>query len=106
MILGIISLAMFCTCINIPLAIAAVVFGILHLIRNPENKVFGIVGIVTSAISIILFLVMVTLLVPRAYTEYHNHNGIHQPYDFDDDYDFDDGFDFDFDFPFSNDSGF
>lgn len=105
MILGILSLALFCACINIPLAIAAVVFGVLHLIRNPENKAFGIVGIVTAIISVVLFFVMVVLLVPRAYHEYREQNGIHQPYGFDDD-DFDDDFDFDFEFPFSNDSGF
>lgn len=103
MVLGIISLALFCTCINIPLGIAAIVFGVLHLIRNPENKVFGIVGIVTSGISVVAFVLMIVLLWSplQAYYQYREHDEIQRPFDYDDD-----DFDFDFDFPFSDDSGF
>ncbi len=112
MILGIVSLALFCTCINIPLAIAAVVFGVLHLIRRPDNKVFGIVGIVTSVISVVAFILMAVLMWSPL-VAYYNESGsqIQRPFghdydDYDDDYDRHDGFDFDFDFPFPDDSGY
>lgn len=112
MILGIVSLALFCTCINIPLAVAAVVFGVLHLIRKPDNKVFGIVGIVTSAISVAAFILMVVLMWSPL-VAYYNESGsqIQRPFghdydDYGDGYDRHDGFDFDFDFPFPDDSGY
>lgn len=63
LVLGIISLVLFCTCINIPLAITALIFGIVHLVRCQEGKIFGVAGIITSVLSIVFFFVMVFALV-------------------------------------------
>jgi hypothetical protein len=53
MILGIISLLLFCTCINYILAILAIVFGIVQMVRS-NKKGMAIAGIVTAGISIVL----------------------------------------------------
>lgn len=62
MVLGIISLVLFCTCINIPLAIMAIIFGVIHINRKVGSIGFSIAGIVTSIISVILTVVMVVVL--------------------------------------------
>lgn len=59
MVLGIISLVLFCTCCNLLLAVLAIVFGIIHLVRCKSGKGFGIAGIVTAALSIISFFVYI-----------------------------------------------
>ena len=71
MIMGIVSLLLFCTCINIPVAVAAIIFGIIYLCSRPESKVYGIVGIITAALSILCFVAMIALAwVPvQAYYE-------------------------------------
>lgn len=55
MVLGIISLLCFCTCINIVPAILAIVFGIIQ-IMSYEQKGMAIAGIVTGALSICLLI--------------------------------------------------
>ena len=55
--IGIVSLLLFCTCINIPLAVLAVVFGILQLTKPGCKKGMAIGGIITSVLSIFLFMV-------------------------------------------------
>lgn len=64
MILGIISLAMFCTCLNIPIAAAAVVFGILQLMKGGRHSGSGpaIAGLITAGLSVLAFLATVLLL--------------------------------------------
>ena len=57
MILGIISLLLFCTCINWITAILAIIFGIIQLTRGKE-KGFAVAGIVTAAISLVFSLVL------------------------------------------------
>lgn len=52
LVLGIISLVLFCTCANALTGILAIVFGIVQLVKG-GNKGMPIAGIVTSAISII-----------------------------------------------------
>lgn len=52
LVLGIISLVLFCTCANFLTGILAIVFGIVQLVKG-GNKGMPIAGIVTSAISII-----------------------------------------------------
>lgn len=59
MIIGIISLVLFCSCINIPLAVVAIIFGIIQLVKKDSSKGAAIAGIITSAVSIILFIIMV-----------------------------------------------
>lgn len=66
MVLGIISMVLFCTCGNLPLAVLAIIFGIVHLIRCKNGKGFGIAGIVTAALSIIFFFVFISEFVGSA----------------------------------------
>jgi hypothetical protein len=56
MVLGILSLALFCSCINLPLALLAIIFGIIQLVSY-EKKGMAAAGIATAAISLVLFLV-------------------------------------------------
>lgn len=53
MVLGIISLLLFCTCVNYLTAALAITFGVIQLIRN-KDKTFAIAGIITSGISLML----------------------------------------------------
>lgn len=57
MILGIVSILLFCTCVNYVTAIAAIILGIVQIAKNKE-KSFAVVGIVTSVISMILAFVL------------------------------------------------
>lgn len=57
MVLGIISLLLFCTCMNFLTGILAIIFGILQLMRNKE-KAFAITGIVTAVLSMILGILL------------------------------------------------
>ncbi len=61
MVLGILALCTFCACINIPLAILAVIFGIIQLVAY-EKKGFAIAGIITAVLSIVLFVGCYTIL--------------------------------------------
>ncbi|MGN0342553.1 MAG: DUF4190 domain-containing protein [Roseburia sp.] len=56
LVLGILSLVLFCSCVNIITGILAIVFGIVQLVKG-GNKGMPIAGIVTSAISIIACVV-------------------------------------------------
>lgn len=70
MAIGIISLVFFCSCINIPLAIMAFIFGVIQLTKPETSKVMPIVGIITSALSVILFVVlMVFTLLSTDFTD-------------------------------------
>ena len=59
MVLGILAIVFVCGCINIPLAIISIIFAIIHINRNSGSKGFAIAGIVTSAISVILTVIMI-----------------------------------------------
>ena len=65
LVLGIVSLLCFCTCINIVLAILAIIFGIIQIISY-ESRGMAIGGIVTATISIILFVTCYGLLFSNA----------------------------------------
>lgn len=62
MILGILSLVLFCTCLNIPLAILSVIFAIVHLNRRVGSGGFAVAGIITSVVSVILTIITIVLL--------------------------------------------
>ena len=62
MVLGILALVLFCFCINIPVAIMAVIFGIIHICRHTGNNGFAIAGIVTSVVSVILTILLTIVL--------------------------------------------
>lgn len=102
MVLGIVSLVLFCTCINVPLAIVAVIFGIVHVARHTESNGFAIAGIVTSIISVILMVILAIVLyisgVNSAATWLYNgyfpfEDGIYDHYDYYDGYEYEDDYD-------------
>lgn len=61
MILGLVSVLLFCTCINFFTAIAAIILGIIQITKHKE-KSFAVVGIVTSVISIIMAIFLFFVL--------------------------------------------
>ncbi len=62
MTLGIVSLALFCSCCNILLAILAIIFGILQLTKPGQQKGMAIAGIVTASLSILFFAVFAVMM--------------------------------------------
>ena len=52
LVLGIVSLVLFCTCVNVLLAVIAIVFGIVQLAKPQAKKGMAIAGIITSAVSL------------------------------------------------------
>ena len=59
LVLGIVSLVLFCTCVNVLLAVIAIVFGIVQLAKPQAKKGMAIAGIITSAVSLVLFVIFV-----------------------------------------------
>lgn len=57
MVLGILSLVLFCSCVNIILAVVAIIFGIIQLSTPGSKKGMAIAGLITSALSILLFII-------------------------------------------------
>ena len=60
--LGIASMVLFCSCLNIPLAILAIVFGIIQITKPSGRKGLPAGGIVTAVISLIAFVVFLIVL--------------------------------------------
>ena len=90
--LGIASLLLFCTCVNVAMAIASVILGILQIVKN-KNKVFSIVGFVTSGIAFILTILFVIGIIAFSSEEMNNNSTYYHLYDdiyneMYDDYDF------------------
>ena len=57
LILGIVSVLLFCTCINWVTGILAVIFGIIQITKNKEHGL-AIGGIITAAVSMLLSVVL------------------------------------------------
>lgn len=100
MVLGIVSLLLFCSCINFVLAIAAIVFGIVQIVKNREHS-FAITGIVTASISLLLSFVLWGMLLMgmtkagyEVYDTYYYEDDFYPeiPFYQDGDFDSDDGF--------------
>ena len=85
-------------------ALLAIIFGIIHIIKG-NNKVFGIVGIATAAISVIVSIIFWVIAGSNVSTdfekefmrgfdegyEYYNDDDSYEDYDYDyDSYDYDD----------------
>ncbi len=102
MILGILSLMLFCTCVNIPLAVAAIIFGILQYSKGPQGKGMALTGMITAVLSIIALIATIALMwVPfmQYYREAEEYYREEQPgYEYDFDYDYDNGYENFFDF--------
>ena len=70
MVLGIISLLMFCTCTNWITGILAIIFGIVQLVKHKE-KGFAITGIITAGLSLLLAICLyVSFLVAMGDMDY------------------------------------
>ena len=70
LVLGIVSLVLFCTCVNVLLAVIAIIFGIVQLAKPQAKKGMAIAGIITSAVSLVLFVVfMISFLLSADFKE-------------------------------------
>lgn len=70
MVLGILSIVLSCTCINIPMAIIAIIFAVVHFGRNSSNRGFGIAGIVTAVVSLVLTVLLWILVAVTGFSVY------------------------------------
>ena len=66
MVLGLISLVLFCTGINIITAILSIVFGIIHLVKQKQNHGMAVAGIVTAVVGILAFVTYWLLIIHAA----------------------------------------
>ncbi len=62
MVCGVAALLLFCACVNVPLAIMSIIFGIVQIV-NYREKVFAWIGIATSAASICLMVVALIIVM-------------------------------------------
>ena len=62
LVLGILSIFTFACCVNYILAVLAIIFGIVQIVRN-EKKAFAVAGIITAVISIIVGVVFAIFVV-------------------------------------------
>lgn len=97
LVLGIISLLLFCTCINWLTGILAIIFGILQMINN-KQKGMAIGGIITAGLSM-LFCIILYIFFYMVGASADQLDYLYDYYDYYDDYDdyFDDYDDYDFD---------
>ena len=67
LVLGILSLVFFWCFLNIPLAVLAIIFAVVHFSRSAGHNGFAVAGIVTSVVSVVLTILMVVLIVVFAF---------------------------------------
>lgn len=106
LVLGILSLLTFCTvCINIPMAILAIIFAIIQLVRG-NGKGLAIGGLITSVVSLIalvVFWIVVGFSMPNM-SDIEDWDSYLEEYDsYSDDYNYD--YDYDYDDGYTNDNG-
>lgn len=63
LILGIVSLVGLCFCLGPITGLLAIIFGIIHLARRPEKRSFGIAGIITGSMGVILSIIIFAILM-------------------------------------------
>ena len=88
MVLGIVALLLFCTGCHIILAILAIVFGIIQLVRN-KQKGFAIAGIVTAGLAIVTYIIFIIVCMTTGTTWNYLYNYADQYYDDGDSYNYD-----------------
>ena len=89
MVMGIISVLMFCTCINFPLSIVAIILGIIQIVKNKE-KGYAIAGIITSAISIVLGIFLWLMLTVGMVDTVNDYDTPYDSYYYGDEFYYDD----------------
>lgn len=62
LVLGIVSLVGLCFCLGPLTGILAIIFGIIQIMRTPENRAFSIAGIITGAMGIILTIIITVII--------------------------------------------
>ena len=67
LVLGILSLVFFWCFLNIPLAVLAIIFAVVHFSRSAGHNGLAVAGIVTSVVSVVLTILMVVLIVVFAF---------------------------------------
>ena len=76
LIMGMVSLLMFCSCINWVTGIIAIVFGSIQVVKN-EEKGFAVAGIVMAVLSMLLSVILFTCILMgiedsgRSYEEFY-----------------------------------
>lgn len=109
LVLGIISLLLFCTCVNWITGTLAIIFGIIQIAKNRE-KGFAVAGIVTAGISMLFAVVLYVSMAAGLsaagmdyrdlYDSYYggyDYDGYYDNYYDDDDDDYDGYYDDDYD---------
>lgn len=62
LVLGIISIVLFCASINIVTGILAIVFGAIHLVKGYQDKRgMAIAGLILAIISIVLYIILLAI---------------------------------------------
>lgn len=92
LVLGIVSLLLFCSCVNWITGILAIIFGIVQITANREHGL-AIGGIITAGISLLLNIMFWIFLFWSGvgeqsgnYYDYYNDSGYDNYYDYYDDY--------------------
>lgn len=82
LVLGILSILLFCTCINWLTGILAIIFGIVQLVKGGK-KGLAVGGIVTAALSIlftIAFYFLMYCLGSESYNDYYDYYDYYKDY--------------------------
>lgn len=95
LVLGIVSLLLFCTCINWITAILAIIFGIIQLTKSRQRGL-AIGGIITAGLSMLLAIALyISIFAGASLTDIYD--SYRYDYNYDDNYDYYDGYDYDYD---------
>ena len=76
MILGIITVLLFCTCISWITGILAIIFGILQLVKG-NKKGMAIVGLITGGIGFAASIILYILIFFTGLGSYSSYNDIY-----------------------------
>ena len=76
LILGIITVLLFCTCISWITGILAIIFGVLQLVKG-NKKGMAIVGLITGGIGFVVSIILYILIFFAGFGSYSNYNDIY-----------------------------
>ena len=76
LILGIITVLLFCTCISWITGILVIIFGILQLVKG-NKKGMAIVGLITGGIGFVVSIILYILIFFAGFGSYSNYNDIY-----------------------------